>query len=64
MLQRRLIKGILFLPVLLYTAFAAGPFLWTAIMSLRTTDEIYKSHYGLPFPAHWGKFVTAWTEFG
>jgi multiple sugar transport system permease protein/raffinose/stachyose/melibiose transport system permease protein len=33
-------------------------------MSLRTTDEIYKSHYGLPFPAHWGKFVTAWTEFG
>ena len=64
MLQRRLTKGILFLPVLLYTAFSAGPFLWTAIMSLRTTDEIYRNHYGLPIPAHWGKFVTAWTEFG
>jgi multiple sugar transport system permease protein/raffinose/stachyose/melibiose transport system permease protein len=34
------------------------------MMSLRTTDEIYKSHYGLPIPAHWGKFYTAWTEFG
>jgi multiple sugar transport system permease protein/raffinose/stachyose/melibiose transport system permease protein len=52
------------LPVLAYTAFSAGPYLWTAVMSLRTTDEIYRSHYGLPIPAHWGKFYTAWTEFG
>ena len=64
MLQTRLGKAILMLPVLLYTAFSAGPFVWTAMMSLRTTDEIYKSHYGLPIPAHWGKFYTAWTEFG
>jgi ABC-type glycerol-3-phosphate transport system permease component len=60
----RLSKGLLLIPVLLYTAFSAGPFLWTAVMSLRTTDEIYRSHYGLPIPAHWGKFYTAWTEFG
>jgi ABC-type glycerol-3-phosphate transport system permease component len=60
----RLTKGALFLPVLVYTAFSAGPYLWTAVMSLRTTDEIYRSHYGLPIPAHWGKFYTAWTEFG
>jgi multiple sugar transport system permease protein/raffinose/stachyose/melibiose transport system permease protein len=52
------------LPVLAYTAFSAGPYAWTAVMSLRTTDEIYRSHYGLPIPAHWGKFYTAWTEFG
>jgi multiple sugar transport system permease protein/raffinose/stachyose/melibiose transport system permease protein len=60
----RLSKGLLLIPVLLYTAFSAGPFLWTAVMSLRTTDEIYRNHYGLPIPAHWGKYYTAWTEFG
>jgi len=64
MLRTRLSKGMLMLPVLIYTAFSAGPYLWTAIMSLRTTDEIYRSHYGLPIPAHWGKFYMAWTEFG
>jgi multiple sugar transport system permease protein/raffinose/stachyose/melibiose transport system permease protein len=50
--------------VLLYTAFSAGPYLWTAVMSLRTTDEIYRSHYGLPIPAHWDKYYVAWTKFG
>jgi len=64
MLRRRLTKGMLMLPILVYTAFSAGPYLWTAVMSLRTTDEIYRSHYGLPIPAHWGKFYVAWTEFG
>ena len=64
MLRTRLTKSILMLPILVYTAFSAGPYLWTAIMSLRTTDEIYRSHYGLPIPAHWGKFYAAWTEFG
>ena len=57
-------RGLLLLPLAVYTAFSAGPYLWTAMMSLRTTDEIYRSHYGLPIPAHWGKYVTAWTEFG
>jgi multiple sugar transport system permease protein/raffinose/stachyose/melibiose transport system permease protein len=64
MLRRRLTKGMLMLPILVYTAFSAGPYLWTAVMSLRTTDEIYRSHYGLPIPAHWAKFYVAWTEFG
>ena len=64
MVRTRLTKWILMLPILVYTAFSAGPYLWTAIMSLRTTDEIYRSHYGLPIPAHWGKFYVAWTEFG
>ncbi len=63
-MRARLIRGILFVPVLMYTAFSVGPYLWTAMMSLRTTDEIYKSHYGLPIPPHWWKFSTAWTEFG
>jgi ABC-type glycerol-3-phosphate transport system permease component len=27
-------------------------------------EEIYRSHYGLPIPAHWLKYATAWNEFG
>ena len=57
-------RVLLLLPVLAYTVLSAGPYLWTAMMSLRTTDEIHRSHYGLPIPAHWGKYHRAWTEFG
>src|SRR5262249_46583824 len=62
--SRRLARLILLVPVLAYTAFSAGPYIWTLMMSLRTTEEIYKSHYGLPIPAHWMKYATAWNEFG
>jgi multiple sugar transport system permease protein/raffinose/stachyose/melibiose transport system permease protein len=63
-LRVRAARLVLLIPVLAYTVFPAGPYLWTATMSLRTTDEIYRSHYGLPMPAHWDKFHRAWTEFG
>ena len=63
-MRSRATRLLLLLPVLGYTVFSAGPYLWTATMSLRTTDEIYRSHYGLPVPAHWAKFARAWTEFG
>ena len=63
-MSRRLARVVLLLPVLAYTAFSAGPYIWTAMMSLRTTEEIYRSHYGLPIPAHWLKYATAWNEFG
>ena len=63
-MRSRAARLLLLLPVLAYTVFSAGPYLWTATMSLRTTDEIYRSHYGLPVPAHWAKFARAWTEFG
>jgi multiple sugar transport system permease protein/raffinose/stachyose/melibiose transport system permease protein len=63
-MRQTLTKVVLTIPVLVYTAFSAGPYLWTVMMSLRTTDEIYKNHYGLPIPPHFWKFVTAWTEFG
>jgi len=62
--RARSTRLLLLLPVLAYTVFSAGPYVWTAMMSLRTTDEIYRSHYGLPVPAHWDKFHRAWTEFG
>ena len=43
-----------------YTAFAAGPFVWVAIMSLRTTSEIMADHFALPTILHWEKFPIAW----
>ena len=39
-----------------------GPLLWVAMMSLRTTTEIFKAPYGFPSPAHWEKFADAWTK--
>jgi ABC-type glycerol-3-phosphate transport system permease component len=63
-MPRRLGRWLLLLPILAYTLFSAGPYVWTAMMSLRTTDEIFRNHYGLPIPAHWDKYHRAWTEFG
>ena len=51
----------LLLFIILYTIVTGGPFLWVASMSIRTTPEIFDSPYGLPIPAHWDKFVQAWT---
>jgi ABC-type glycerol-3-phosphate transport system permease component len=57
----RAIKQALLLGLLsVYTAFAAGPFVWAAMMSLRTTTEISRNHFGLPIPAHFDKFPQAW----
>jgi ABC-type glycerol-3-phosphate transport system permease component len=43
-----------------YTAFAAGPFAWVAIMSLRTSSEITEDPYAWPDPLHWEKYADAW----
>jgi multiple sugar transport system permease protein/raffinose/stachyose/melibiose transport system permease protein len=48
--------------VVLYTIVTGGPFLWVAMMSLRTTAEIFKNPNGVPSPVHWEKFVDAWTK--
>jgi multiple sugar transport system permease protein/raffinose/stachyose/melibiose transport system permease protein len=53
-------KSLLIIVLSVYTAFAAGPFLWVAVMSLRTTTEITASHFGLPIPPHFDKFPEAW----
>ena len=53
-------RSLLLLTLCLYTAFAAGPFVWAAMMSLRTTTEITYDHFGLPWPMHWEKFPQAW----
>jgi len=45
----------------LYTFYSAGPFLWIASMSLRTTSEISANAYALPETLHWEKYIEAWT---
>jgi ABC-type glycerol-3-phosphate transport system permease component len=53
-------RSLLLLALTLYTSFAAGPFVWAAMMSLRTTTEIHRDHFAFPSPAHWEKFPDAW----
>lgn len=54
-------KSVFLFFLILYTVVAGGPFLWVAVMSLRTTPEILNHPYGLARPAHWKKFLDAWT---
>ena len=44
-----------------YTVLTAGPLLWVATMSLRTTTEISTRPFGCP-AAHWEKFFDAWSK--
>jgi ABC-type glycerol-3-phosphate transport system permease component len=53
-------RSLLLLVLTLYTSFAAGPFVWAAMMSLRTTTEIHRNHFAFPSPVHWEKFPDAW----
>jgi ABC-type glycerol-3-phosphate transport system permease component len=53
-------RALLLIAISLYTAFAAGPFLWVATMSVRTTSEIALDHYAWPRTLHWEKFPQAW----
>lgn len=56
----RLKQVVLVSALAIYTMLAAGPFLWVASMSLRTTSEISKDHFRLPDKLHWEKFPDAW----
>ncbi len=48
--------------VVLYTIATGGPFVWVALMSVRTTPEIFANPYALPARLHWDKFADAWTN--
>lgn len=58
--QQVLVRTALLSVLAIYTAFAAGPFAWVAIMSLRTTSEITADPYALPDQFHWWKYGEAW----
>ena len=55
-------NALLLVALSLYTAYAAGPFAWTALMSVRTTPEISDNPYAWPEVWHWDKYVEAWTS--
>jgi ABC-type glycerol-3-phosphate transport system permease component len=59
--RRALTQALLLIGLGLYTVYAAGPFLWTALMSVRTTPEISAHPYGWPKVWHWDKYLTAWS---
>ena len=52
----------LLLLIVVYTLYSTGPFVWVAAMSLRTTTEIAANPYGMPWPAHFEKFASAWFD--
>jgi multiple sugar transport system permease protein/raffinose/stachyose/melibiose transport system permease protein len=62
--RKKMVRLVLLVPLLAYTLFTAGPMLWTAILSLRSTPEIYQDPYGLPETLHFNQYVEAFTEFG
>jgi ABC-type glycerol-3-phosphate transport system permease component len=55
-------QALLLIALALYTAFAAGPFVWIGSMSLRTTSEISADPYAWPETFHWSKFPIAWVQ--
>jgi ABC-type glycerol-3-phosphate transport system permease component len=59
-MRRVIVQSVLLSVLALYTAFAAGPFAWIAMMSFRTTSEISADPYALPSVFHWWKFPEAW----
>lgn len=58
--QRGLGHGVLLLMLALYTAFAAGPFAWTAMLSVRKTSDIMQAPFAWPEVWHWDKYAEAW----
>lgn len=53
---------LLLIALSLYTMYAAGPFAWTALMSVRTTTEISADAYAWPSVWHWEKYPAAWRD--
>lgn len=61
---RRTTRLIMLLLLFGYTFIAMGPFLWTLIMSFRTTPDILNNPYGLPLPPVFSNYMRVFTEFG
>lgn len=64
MAPRALARAAVMAVLVLWTSFAAGPLVWVAMMSLRSTSEIMRAPYALPEAWRFDKYVTAWTGSG
>jgi ABC-type glycerol-3-phosphate transport system permease component len=54
----------LFIPLIAYTLFTTGPFLWTLILSIRKTRDIYINPLGLPEIIQFDQYAKILREFG
>lgn len=63
-LRRKAADLLIVLACLGITFLMVGPFLWTLVMSFRSTSEILINPYGLPKPFHFKNYVQAFTQFG
>lgn len=64
MARRAFTRAAVMLVLALWTVFAAGPLVWVADISLRTTSEFMRDPYALPEAWRFDKYVTAWTTSG
>lgn len=55
--KRVIYKGIATIILLIFTFIVITPFIWMAMMSLRTTGEILDSPYGFPKVIRWQNYV-------
>jgi len=61
---RKATRVVLFVPLIAYTLFSTGPFLWTFALSLRRTQDIYRNPLGLPAAIHFDQYSKILSEFG
>ena len=62
--RRKIGTTILLAVLLAYTFITFAPFLWTATMSFRTTNDILDNPYGISWPPYVKNYVYAFTKFG
>lgn len=48
--------------LILYSVIVIYPLLWTALTSLKTNQEFYKSPWALPGKLQWSNYVRAWVQ--
>lgn len=64
MAPRALARAGVMAVLVLWTSFAAGPLVWVAMMSLRSTSEIMRAPYAVPEAWRFDKYLAAWTGSG
>jgi multiple sugar transport system permease protein/raffinose/stachyose/melibiose transport system permease protein len=62
--RRKIGTTVLLAVLLAYTFITFAPFLWTATMSFRTTNDILDNPYGISWPPYLKNYVYAFTKFG
>ena len=62
--RRKISTTILLAVLLAYTFITFAPFLWTATMSFRTTNDILDNPYGISWPPYIKNYIYAFTKFG